>query len=165
MYTTTVPEDFGGVQANATAYYGSVHVNAANGTIVFPFQLIIDLGQFDNGSEVILTQNNFNGPRLFSFSNYQQQWHFSIRKLGAMNITFITNRFVVFDDLIIYNGYEHDTLSNTELPSTIELHLNVIVRGNNSWNVEEHVPFTVAIATVMLIQDLPPGCYICNSIR
>ena len=62
------------MQTNATAYYGSVHVNAVNNrTIVFPFQLIIDVEQFDYGIEAIemtLMQNNFAEQRLFSFSNY-----------------------------------------------------------------------------------------------
>ena len=162
LYTFTVPEEFSGVQANATAYYGSVHVNATNGTIVFSFRSVIDLRQFDNGSgiiEVVLTQSNFTGTRLFSFSNYQQQRHFSISKHGGINITLITNRIVVYDDHIIYNGYEHDTLSNVKLPSAVELHLNVATKRNNSDDTEEHTPF--AVATVAIIQDPPQG-YFCN---
>ena len=145
------------MQTNATAYYGSVHVNAVNnGTIVFPFQLIIDVEQFDYGIEAIemtLMQNNFAEQRLFSFSNYQQQEHLSFRKHGGINVTFITSRFVIFDDLVIYNGYERSSLSNIKLPSTIELDLSATIRGNNS---EEHAQ--LAVATVTLIQDPPQGC-------
>ena len=151
-----VPEDFGGVQTNATAYYGSVYVNAVNGTIVFPFQLMIDVRQFHNDIETIeitLTQKSFAGQRLFSFSGYQQQEHFSLRNHGSINVTFITSRFVVFDDLIIYKGCERSHLSNIKLPSTIELDLSVTIRGNNS---EEHAQ--LAVATVTLIQDPPQGC-------
>ena len=153
-----VPEHFGRVQANATAYYGSVHVNATNGTVVFSFELIIDLRRFNNGTEsieVTLTQNNLTGLRLFSFSNYQQRRHFSTSKLGSINITFVTDRIIVCDDHVIYNGYERDFLSNIKLPSTIELYLNVAIRGNNSNSTEEYTPF--AVATVMLIQDPPQG--------
>ena len=43
----------GGIQANATAYFGSIHTSAANGTVIFHFRVFIDLIHFNNDIQFI----------------------------------------------------------------------------------------------------------------
>ena len=170
-----VPEHYGGVEANATAYYGNVSVNAANGTVVFAFQLIINLGRFDNDLEYIdvtLVQRNYLSERIFSFSNYQQQQHFSINKHGGIDavnasnifpeITLFNNRIVIYEDVVIYSHENNFSVSITNLPSRVNIDLNVVILGINTGNFEERTPF--AEATVTLIQDPPQGIILVTSL-
>ena len=166
-FYVTVPGDYGGVQANATAYFGNVHVNAENGTVIFRFRVLIDLRHFNNNIDFInveLVQNNF-AERIFSFSNYRQQRNFSISDHGGVDavnasnvfpeLRLLQNRFLVYEDDVIYSYQDGFSSSSTQLPTTVDFDLNLFVSGQNSDNIEERIPF--AVATVALITDLSEG--------
>jgi hypothetical protein len=128
--------------------------------------LTIDLGRFDNDLEYIdVTLVNYLSERIFSFSNYQQERHFSINKHGGIDavnvsnifpeITLLNNRIVIYDDVVIYSHESDFFISNTNLPSRVNIDLNVVILGVSTGNFEERTPF--ADATVTLIQDPSQG--------
>jgi hypothetical protein len=128
--------------------------------------LTIDLGRFDNDLEYInatLVQRNYLSERIFSFSNYQQERHFSISKHGGIDavnasnifpeITLLNNRIVIYEDVVIYSHENNFFISNTNLPSRVNIDLNVVILGVSTGKFEERTPF--ADATVTIIQDPP----------
>ena len=129
--------------------------------------MIINLGRFDNDLEYIdvsLVQRNYLSEKIFSFSNYQQERHFSINKHGGIDavnasntfpeITLI-NRTIIYEDFVIYSQDSNFFVSSINLPSRVNIDLNVVVLGINTGNFEERTPFADAIVT--LIQDLSQG--------
>ena len=130
--------------------------------------MIINLGRFDNDLEYIdvtLVQRNYLSERIFSFSNYQQERRFSINKHGGIDavnasntfpeITLINNRTIIYEDFVIYSQDSNFFISSINLPSRVDIDLNVVVLGINTGNFEERTPFADAIVT--LIQDLSQG--------
>ena len=70
-----------GIQADATAYFGSVLTNATTGTQVFHFRIVIDLSVFNNDLDaiiVILFCNNL-VESIFKFSDGQNTRTFARR--------------------------------------------------------------------------------------
>ena len=70
-------------------------------------------------------------------------------------ITLFNDRTVIYEDFVIYNHENNFFASNTNLPSSVNIDLNVVILGINTGNFEERTPFADAIVT--LIQDLPQG--------
>ena len=162
----------GGIQANATAYFGSIHTSAANGTVVFHFRVFIDLEHFNNDIQFInvtLIQNEF-AETIFAFSNNQHKRNFPIGKHGGIDavntsrvfpeIILLQSRLLVYEDYVIYSYQDGFPLSDMQSPTTIDLDLNMVVLGQNSDNTEEHSTFAIAI--IELIKDLYQGIYHCN---
>ena len=159
--------DYGGVQANATAYFGSVRTNAANGTAIFQFRVFIDFGYFNHDIQFInvtLIQNDF-AEKIFTFSNHQHTRNFSIGNHRVVNaakvypeIRLLQDRLLVYEDCVIYSYQDTFPMNSMKLQTTIDLDLNLIVLGQNPENVEERFP--LAVATVELIKDIPQGILI-----
>ena len=151
-----------GIQADATAYFGSVLTNAMIGTEVFRFRIVIDPSRFNNDLNalvIIMVRNNL-VETIFKFSDGQNQRTFAIGAQGGIDavnasrvfpeIRLIENRLVVFEDFIIYQQAPPSTL---QLPTTLDFELNLIVVGRNSITIQELLPF--AVGTVTLLP--PPG--------
>ena len=161
-----VPDVLGnGIQADATAYFGSVLTTDPLGTEVFRFRIVIDLSRFDNDLDAIITimvRNNL-VESIFKLSDGQNQRTFPIISQGgidAMNasrvfpeIILVENRLVVYEDYVIYQVAPP---SEIQLPTILDFDLNLIVVGRYSLNIQECLPF--AVGTVM-IRTLPPGMY------
>ena len=104
-----------GIQADATAYFGTVVTNAPHGTEIFRFRIIIDLSRFDNDLFAILTVMNRNNlvDSIFKFSDSSNQRTFVFAN-GVMaanasgwlppEVRLLENRlvYVVFEDFVIY---------------------------------------------------------------
>ena len=167
----TVPDVYS-VQADATAYFGSVLTNATFGTQVFQFRIVVDLSDFNNDLDfivLIMVQNNL-VERIFKFSDGTNQRTFQIAANGGIDavtalrvfpeislIEAMMNRVVVLEDYIIYQAAPP---SDLELPTTFSFDLNLIVVGQDPTLIEERLPF--AVGTVALI---PPGAVyitVCN---
>ena len=150
-----------GVQADATAYFGSVVTSDPFGTEVFRFRIVIDLSQFNNDLDaiVILMVRNTLVQSIFRLSDGQNQRTFFIRNRGGIRtvnesrvfpeITLIENGFVVYEDYIIY---QEAPPSSVELPTTLDFVFNLIVVGENNFNSQQ---INFAIGTVYLTP--PPG--------
>ena len=159
----TVPDVLeNGIQADATAYFGSVLTNATIGTEIFRFRIVIDLSRFNNDLDaivIIMVRNNL-VESIFKFSDGQNTRTFAIAAQGGIDavnasrvfpeIRLIENRLVVFEDGVIYQEAPPPSL---ELPTRLDFDLNLIVVGRQSANIQELLPF--AIGTVGLIE--PPG--------
>ena len=153
-----------GIQADATAYFGSVPINATTGSEVFRFRIVIDLSRFNNDLDalvVILVRSRL-VESIFKFSNGQNQRTFFIAPyggIGAVNasrvfpeIRLIENRLVVYEDSVIY----HTVLPTYyDLPVVFDFELNVIVVGRYSSVIRELLPF--AVGTVIFTH--PPGIF------
>ena len=150
-----------GIQADATAYFGSVVTSDPFGTEVFRFRIVIDLSQFNNDLDaiVILMVRSNLVESIFRLSDGQNQRTFFIRNNGGIRavnesrvfpeITLIENGLVVFEDHIIYQEAPPPSL---ELPTTLNFDLHLIVVGRNSFNSQQLI---FAIGTIALIP--PPG--------
>ena len=156
----TVPHDYS-VQADATAYFGSVQTNATFGSQIFCFRIIIDLSDFNNDLDfivLIMVQGNL-VERIFKFSDGTNQRAFQIAANGGIDavnasrvfpeirlIEAMMNRFVVLEEYVIYQAVPPSEL---ELPATLNFDLNLIVLGQNPSLLSEQLPF--AVGTVTLI--------------
>ena len=151
-----------GIQADATAYFGRIVTNSTRGTPVFPFRIVIDLSRFGDDLSAILTVLNRNNlvESLFKFSNSQNQRTFSFNEgVVAANasgmlppqVTLLENRFVVFDDYVIY---QEAPPSSLQLPTTLDFDLSVLVVAFDSGN-SQSVRFAVGIVSLIP----PPGNY------
>ena len=151
-----------GLQADATAYFGSIPINATFGTEVFRFRIVIDLSRFNNDLDVvvsIMVRNNL-VESIFKFSDGQNTRIFPIGLHGGIDlvnsshvfpeIRLIENRLVVFEDSVIYQALPP---LFSELPVVFDFDLNFIVVGRNYINIQELLPFAVATVTF----TLPPG--------
>ena len=156
-----VPDVFeNGIQADATAYFGSVLTNSTLPTEVFRFRIVIDLSAFDGDLTAILTVMNRNNlvESIFKFSNDDSQRTFTfVSGVIAANasgnlppeVRLLNNRLVVFEDFIIYRQPPPPTL---ELPTTLDFDLSILPVGSDPMNSQT---VTFAIGTVALIP--PPG--------
>ena len=146
-----------GIQADATAYFGTVLVNDPIGTQVFHFRIVIDLNRFNNDLNaivILLIRNNL-VESIFKFSNGQNQRTFGIAAQGGIDavnvsdvfpeIRLIENRLVVLEDYVIYQQAPPVTL---ELPTTLDFDLNLIVVGRHSTNFI-HELFAVGNVTLL----------------
>ena len=112
---TPVPalQDFS-IHGDATAYYGSIPVNATLGTEIFQFRIVINLNRFQNdlGAIAIIVVRNRLVESVFGFSGGQNYRVFDIAAQGGIDsdnvsslfpeITIIENRLVVYEDYVIY---------------------------------------------------------------
>ena len=150
-----------GIQADATAYFGSVVTSDPIGTEVFRFRIVIDLSQFNDDLDaiVILMVHSNLVQSIFKLSDGENQRTFLFRNRGGIRtvnesrvfpeITLIENGFVVYEDHIIY---QEAPPSSIELPTTLDFLLNLIVVGQNNFNSQQ---INFAIGTVYLTP--PPG--------
>ena len=152
-----------GIQADATAYFGSVLTNATIGTPVFSFRIVIDLSRFDDDLIAVLTIMNRNSlvDSIFKFSDGTNQRTFPFANgIVAANasgtlpteLRLLQNGLVVFDDFIIYQQAPPPSL---ELPTTLDFDMFVLAIALYDPNNNQQVRF--AVGTVVLIP--PPGEY------
>ena len=77
-----------GIQADATAYFGTVRTNDTFGKEVFRFRIVIDLSIFSNDLDAIVTiimvRNNL-VESIFKFSSGQNQGTFAIGTQGGID--------------------------------------------------------------------------------
>ena len=152
------------MQADATAYYGSIEIGAPLGTDIFKFRIVINVSNFGNDLDAIVTslvRSNL-VEKTFSFSDGHNQRTFSIAFNGGIDVVnasrvfpeirLIDNRLVVFEDTVIYQE-PPSTNSELELPITHNFDLNLIVIGRGSVAIQQFFPF--AVGTVAL--TLPSG--------
>ena len=151
-----------GIQADATAYFGSVLATDPVGTEIFRFRIVIDLNRFNNDTDaivIIMVRSNL-VERIFKFSDGQNTRTFAIAAQGGIDavnasrvfpeIRLIENRLVVYEDSVIY---QQAPPPETELPITLDFDLNLIVVGRNSMSIQELLPFAVGTVALMI----PPG--------
>ena len=149
-----------GVQADATAYFGTVTTSDSIGTQVFHFRIVIDLTRFNNDLDaiVIVLIRNYLVESIFKFSNGQNQRTFGIAAAGGIDavngshvfpeIRLLENRLVVLEDYVIYQQAPPVTL---ELPTTLDFNLNFIVIGRHSTNFIQQL---FAVGNVVLLPPL-----------
>ena len=150
------------VQADATAYFGSVQVSATLWTKIFSFRIVINLSKFDNDLDAIvvsLVRSNL-VEKIFSFSGGQNQRTFSVGVRGGIDavnasrvfpeIRLIENRLVVFEDSVIY---QEELPSTEELPTILDFDLNLIIVGRHSVTIEQFLPFAVGTVALTLPLD------------
>ena len=153
-----------GIQADATAYFGTILTNSTPGTEVFQFRIIIDLSRFDNDLSAVVTIMNRNNlvESIFRFSDGQNTrtfvFNYGVVAANASGIlppevSLLQNRlvYVVFEDLVIYQRAPPPSLS---LPATLDFDLSIIVVGTDPTNSQS---IRFAVGTVTLIP--PPGEY------
>ena len=152
-----------GLQADATAYFGSIQTATPLGAVVFSFRIVIDRNRFTNTDLsaiiVTLTRNNL-VQSIFKFSDGSTDRQFLINLAGGIDavnasrvfpeIRLYDSRYIVYEDSVIYNQGPPSTL---ELPTTLDFDLNIIVVGVVTTDVASLTPF--AVGTVDL--DRPPG--------
>ena len=153
-----------GIQADATAYFGRILTNAAIGTEIFRFRIVIDLTMFGGDLSAILTVLNrgFQVTTIFRFSGseFTKQFTFDEGVIAANasgtlppEISLLENNLAVFEDFVIYNQRPPPSL---ELPATLDFDLTIIVLGGGDNPITQNVDF--ALGTVDLIPP-PPGIY------
>ena len=150
------------VQADATAYFGSVEVTATPGTKIFSFRVVISLSKFGNDLDAIvigLVHSNL-VERMFSFSDGQTQKTYSIGFKGGIDVVnasgvfpeirLIESGLVVFEDSVIYREPPSMEL---ELPTIHDFDLNLIVVGRHSVIIEQFFPFVIGTVAITLPVD------------
>ena len=153
-----------GIQADATAYFGTILTNSTPGTEVFQFRIIIDLSRFDNDLSAIVTIMNRNNlvESIFRFSDGQNTrtfvFNYGVVAANASGIlppevSLLQNRlvYVLLEDFVIYQRAPPPSLS---LPATLDFDLSIIVVGTDPINSQS---IRFAVGTVTLIP--PPGEY------
>ena len=152
-----------GLQADATAYYGSLQTDTPLGTEVFPFRIVIDRNRFTNNdiSAIIvsLVRNNL-VQSIFRFSDGSTDRQFLINLAGGIDaanasrlfpeIRLYDSRYILYEDSVIYQQAPPSTL---ELPTALDFELNILVVGVVTTDVSSLNPF--AVGTVSLTE--PPG--------
>ena len=130
-------------QADATAYFASILSNDTSGTVVINFRVIIDRYQFTNSSIrailIIMNRNNF-VESLFKFSDGANQRRFLIGSEGGIvevnasrvlpEIRLINDQYILYEDYVIFTA-DQDSISNLELPVTLDFDLSLLVIGSN----------------------------------
>ena len=151
-----------GVQADPTAYFGSIPINATLGTEIFPFRIVIDISRFNNDLEgviIIIYRNNL-AQTIFGFNDGQNYRAFEIGALGGIDsenasrefpeINLIENRLVVYEDRVIYRqALPH----SSELPLVLDFDVNFIAVGRSFSVYQEFWPLAVGTVTI----TAPPG--------
>ena len=153
-----------GVQADATAYFGRILINATVGTPVFPFRIVIDPSTYGGDLDAIITVLNRDNQvaRTFRFGDNGQTTrpYTFIGGINAENaagllppeIRVLENGLVVLEDSIIYISPDIEVVD----PDRLEFDLSVIVLGRGPGARSNSTDF--AVATVDLIPP-PPGVY------
>ena len=161
IYIFAVPDVFeNGIQADATAYFGSIATNATPGTEVFHFRIVIDLSRLNNDLLSIITLLNRNNlvESIFRFSdsNVGRTFTFSDGIVAANasgtlppQFRLLVNRLVVFEDSVIYYQRPPPSLA---LPVTLDFDLSILAASLDT-GLSESVRF--AVGTVDLFP--PPG--------
>ena len=164
MNSVAVPEIFeNGIQADATAYFGSVLTNSTPGTEVFHFRIFINLTRFDNDLGAVLTVMNRNNlvETIFKLSEGRNQKTFifdnGIIAANASDslpreIRLLGNRLVIYEDFVIYQAAPPPSL---ELPATLDFDMSIVAVSQFNASNSQSVRF--AVGTVNLIP--PPGEY------
>ena len=156
-----VPDTYS-IQADATAYFGSVLTNSILGTEVFRFRVFINLSKFNNDLSAILTIMNRNNlvESVFKFRDGTNQRTFTFgngvvaaNASGTLPTEFrlLENRFVIFEDSVIYQQAPPASL---ELPTVLDFDLHMIAISYDPSNSQSVI---FAVGTVDLIP--PPGEY------
>jgi hypothetical protein len=163
MFTTPVPDlqDFG-IQGDATAYFGSIPINATLGTEIFRFRIIVNLSRVQNDLDliaVVLTRN-YLVETVFGFKGGQNYRVIDIAAQGGIDaenvsrlfpeITVIDNRLVVYEDYVIYQQLPPPFI---ELPVILDFDLYFVAVGRNFTVYQEFAPLPVGRVTI----TLPPG--------
>ena len=150
------------IQADATAYFGRIITNSTPGTEVFRFKIVIDLSRFDNDLSAIVTIMSRNNlvDSIFKFSDGSNQRTFTFDNgivaasaSGTLpnEVTLLENRFVVFEDFIIYQQAPPPSL---DLPATLDFDLSILAVAPDPLNSQS---LRFAVGTVYLFP--PPGEY------
>ena len=160
LIISAVPDMYS-IQADATAYFGSVLTNSTPGTEVFHFRIVIDLSRFGDDLSGIVTIMNRNNlvDSIFRFSDLSNQRTFTFGSgIDAANasgrfpeIRLLQNRLVVFEDFIIYQQAPPPSLN---LPTTLDFDMSVLVVAPDQENTQS---LRFAVGAVDLIP--PPGEY------
>ena len=161
IFLSVVPDMYS-VQADATAYFGSVLTNSTSGTEVFRFRIVIDLSRFNNDLTAILTVMNRNNlvDSIFKFSDRENTRTFrfndgivaaSVSGMLPKEIRLLESRFVVLEDFVIYQQAPPPSL---ELPTTLDFDLSIIALGGGPDNTQS---VNFGVGNVNLIP--PPGEY------
>ena len=141
-----------GIQADATAYFGSVLTHSTSGTPVFSFRIVIDLGTFGGDLSAIATvmyRNNL-VDSIFKFSGGTNQRTFpfangivAANASGSLPPEFrlLENGLVVFEDCVIY---QQAPPPNLELPTTLDFDMAIIAVAPDPIN-SQSVIFAVGI--------------------
>ena len=143
------------IQADATAYFGSVLANSTLGTEVFRFRIVIDLSRFDNDLSAIITimYRNSLVNSIFRFSDSTNQRTFTFGN-GVMaanasgrfpEIRLLESRLVVFEDFIIYRQAPPPSL---DLPTTLDFDLAILVVAPDPSN-SQSVGFAVGMVDLI----------------
>ena len=151
-----------GIQADATAYFGSVLTNAPIGTEIFRFRVVIDLNAYGGDLGAILTVLNrsFQVTSIVRFSGSEFTKTFTLdggiiarNASGTLppEISLLENNFAVFEDFVIYNQHPPPDLN------MVDFDLTILVVGGGDNPISRNVDF--AVGTVALISP-PPGIYI-----
>ena len=162
LYIFAVPDMYS-IQANATAYFGSVLTNSTTGTKVFSFRIVIDLSRFNNDLISIITLLNRNNlvQSIFRFSNGRDGQTFTFSDgIVAANASgvlppefrLLANKLIVFEDSVIY--YQAPPPYYLVLPATLDFDLSILAVSLDT-SLSETVRF--AVGTVDLFP--PPGEY------
>lgn len=145
-----------GVQANASAYFGSIQTDTPLGTLVFGFRVVIDRNRFTSNdlSAIIvsLVRNNL-VQNIFKFSDGTTDRQFVIAGgIDAVNASRVfpeirlhDSRYIVYEDFVIYEQAPPSTL---ELPTTLDFDLNILVVGEMT-DVISLSPFAVGEVNIM----------------
>ena len=147
------------IHGDATAYFGSIPVNATLGTEIFPFRIVINLNRFQNdlGAIVIIVVRNRLVESVFGFSGGQSYRVFDIAAQGGIDsdnvsslfpeITIIENRLVVYEDYVIY---QQPPPSFIELPVVFDFDLYFVAVGRNFSVYQFLQPLAVGTVTITL---------------
>ena len=75
------------MQADTTAYYGSVEIGAPLGTDIFKFRIVVNISNFGNDLDAIVTslvRSNL-VEKTFSFSDGHNQFRSKLCVIGSSN--------------------------------------------------------------------------------
>ena len=167
IFKTPVPalQDIS-IHGDATAYFGSIPINATLGTEVFRIRIVISLSGVQNDLDliaVVLTRNylaetvlGFNGGINYRVFDIASQGGIDSENVSNLypEITVIENRLVVYEDYVIYQQTPPPFI---ELPVVIDFDLYFAAIGRNFSVYQEPLPVGTVIIT------LPPGIKLFSS--
>ena len=152
-------QDFG-IQGDATAYFGSIPINATLGTEIFRFRIVVNLSRIQNDLNliaVVLTRN-YVVNTVFGFKGGLNYRVIDIAGQGGIDsenvtrlfpeITVVENRLVVYEDYVIYQQLLPPFFA---LPVVFDFDLYFITVGRNFSVYQE----LIRIGRIMV--TLPPG--------
>ena len=165
IFITPVPDlqDFG-IQGDATAYFGSIPINATLGTEIFRFRIVVNLSRVQNDLDLIaiILTRNYVVETVFGFKGGQNYRVFDIAGQGGIDsenvtrlfpeITVIENGLVVYEDYVIYQQLPPPFF---ELPVDFDFDLYYVAVGRNFSIYQELGSMPVGRVTI----TLPPGIF------